>query len=74
LSVRKPKKHYLVLECSGCRRFLLATSDKKTRTCPYCGKRVSLENARVFIRSEKAADARMVLQEMKMGEHAGKPG
>lgn len=64
-----PKKHYLVVECSNCRRFLLAASDKKTRTCPYCGKRVKLEDVRIVAKSESAEEARLALQEIKLHEN-----
>lgn len=63
-----PKKHYLVVACTSCGRFLLAASDKRTRSCPYCGKRVRIEDARVIARSESAREARLVLQEAKTQE------
>ena len=63
-----PKKHYLVVACTRCGRLLLAASDKKTRSCPYCGRRVKIENARVIARSENAREARLVLQEAKAQE------
>ena len=65
-----PKKHYLVVECSNCKRFLLAASDKKTRTCPYCGKRVKLEDARIAVTSESSEEARLALQELKLRERS----
>ena len=66
----KPKKHYIAVECSNCRRFLLATSDKKTRMCPYCGKRVNLQDARIVAKSESSEEARRLLQELKVREHS----
>jgi RNA polymerase subunit RPABC4/transcription elongation factor Spt4 len=69
----KPKKYYIVVECSNCRRLLLAASDKKTRTCPYCGKRVNLEDARIVAKSESAEEARRLLQELKVREHSKSP-
>jgi DNA-directed RNA polymerase subunit RPC12/RpoP len=68
----RQKKHYLVLQCSNCRRFLLAASDKRTRTCPYCGKRLVIGEERVVARSENAEEARLVLQELKIQKHQGK--
>jgi DNA-directed RNA polymerase subunit RPC12/RpoP len=65
-----PKKNYLVVECSNCKRFLLAASDKKTRTCPYCGKRVKLEDARIAATSESSEEARLALQELKLRERS----
>jgi DNA-directed RNA polymerase subunit RPC12/RpoP len=63
--VSKPKKQYLVVACTRCSRLLLAVSDKKTRTCPYCGQRVKLGEATVITRSENPKKARLVLQETK---------
>ncbi len=70
----KPQKQYLVVECPNCKRFLLAASDKRTRTCVYCGKRLVVEDAREVARSEKAEEARLVLQEFKMRERRGRSG
>ena len=64
----KPKKQYLVVACTGCDRLLLAVSDKKTRACPYCGRRVKLGEARVITRSDNPKEARLVLQETKTRE------
>ena len=64
----KPKKNYLVVACTNCGRLLLAVSDKKTRSCPYCGRRVKLKDARFIARSENPKEARQVLQETKTQE------
>ena len=64
----KPKKNYLVVACTNCGRLLLAVSDKKTRSCPYCGRRVNLKDARVIARSENPKEARRVLQETNTQE------
>ena len=66
----KPKKNYLVVACTKCGRLLLAVSNKKTRSCPYCGRRVNLDDAKVIARSENPKEARQVLQETKtLGQH-----
>jgi DNA-directed RNA polymerase subunit RPC12/RpoP len=62
------KKEYLVLECTACNRYFLAVSENRTRTCPYCGKRVKVEKARIASRSDKAEEARLILQKLKMKE------
>lgn len=72
--MEKPKKQYLVVSCTNCGRYLLAVSDKKTRTCPYCGKRVSMGTANVVAMSEDPEEARAALQEMKTHEHADRSG
>lgn len=71
-TLSKPKKQYLVVECTKCGRYLLAASNSKTRTCPYCGKRVSLEDARVAAKSEKPEEARAALQQLKQRRPTGR--
>jgi DNA-directed RNA polymerase subunit M/transcription elongation factor TFIIS len=66
------KKDYLVLECPACSRYLLAYSNNKTRTCPYCGKKVKIDTTRLVSRSYNAEDARLALQKLKMKEQEGK--
>ena len=61
----KPRKEYLVLACTNCGRYLLGVSDKVTRMCPYCGKRVRASDAKIVARSEDPREARRVLQEAK---------
>jgi rRNA maturation endonuclease Nob1 len=62
------KKQYLVIECTGCNRFLLAISTNETRTCPYCGKRLRVGDVKVLARSETAEEARLVLRDLKARE------
>ena len=59
------RKQYLVIACTNCSRLLLTTSDKKSRTCAYCGKRVKAEEARVEARSDNPKVARQFLQAAK---------
>jgi DNA-directed RNA polymerase subunit RPC12/RpoP len=65
------KKHYLVVECAICKRFLLAMSTNETRTCPYCGKRIRMRDARVVGHSDTAEGARVTLQELKAEGNEG---
>ncbi len=67
-----PKKHYLVVVCTRCGRLFLGVSEKRTRSCPYCGRRVRIEDARVIARSESAREARLVLQEAKTQQQRDK--
>jgi len=67
------KKQYVVVECVHCNRFLLAMSTNETRTCPYCGKRLRLGDARVIARSKTAEEARLVLQDLKAREGQSNP-
>ncbi|HUK26969.1 MAG TPA: DUF1922 domain-containing protein [Candidatus Acidoferrales bacterium] len=67
-------KRYMVLACTKCGRFLLASSDSETRTCAYCGKRVQKDGARIIARSDSAKEARKILQEAKTKERPIKSG
>jgi DNA-directed RNA polymerase subunit RPC12/RpoP len=73
MQARQEKKHYLVLTCSACNRYLLAISRNRTRSCPYCGKRIHLGKAKIYSRSESAEEARLVLQKLKLHEQGGSP-
>lgn len=67
-----PGKNYLVVACTNCGRLLLAASDKRTRSCAHCGRRVRIEDARVIARSETAREARLVLSEAKAQKRLAK--
>jgi DNA-directed RNA polymerase subunit RPC12/RpoP len=66
-------KTYLVLQCEKCSRYLLAVSNNKTRACPYCGKRVVVEKAKILASSNDAKEARVNLQKLKLREESNKP-
>jgi RNA polymerase subunit RPABC4/transcription elongation factor Spt4 len=66
LIMPRVKKHYLVISCTNCKRLLLATADRKTRTCPYCGERVKTEYAPALFQSENPDEARAALREAKV--------
>ena len=59
------KKVYLVISCTNCKRLLLATSDKKSRTCPYCGERVKMADTHVLFQSENRNESQEALREAK---------
>jgi DNA-directed RNA polymerase subunit RPC12/RpoP len=59
------KKQYLVVPCANCKRLLLASSDKKTRTCPYCGERMKIGDAQIIFQSQNPSEAREALQDAK---------
>jgi len=67
------KKQYLVISCTKCKRILLATSDKKTRTCPYCGERVKMEDTQTLFQAENPEEARAALREARARSKSGVP-
>jgi DNA-directed RNA polymerase subunit RPC12/RpoP len=59
---------YLVVVCGGCGRLLVAKADAKTRTCPYCGYRVSMHKAKRVASAKDAGQASKLVQRLKLGE------
>ena len=57
--------HTLIVMCSTCSGFLLAKSDQKTRTCPYCGHKVNLDRVRKVASAGTASEASRLLRKLK---------
>jgi len=56
---------FLIVVCSRCGGLLLAKTEQKTRTCPYCGGTVYLEKARKLGSADTAYEASAILQNLK---------
>ena len=56
---------YLVIVCPKCGKLLLAYSNQKTRTCPYCRKRIVVSEAVKVAKAESARDASIIIQKLK---------
>ncbi|MEM3788466.1 MAG: DUF1922 domain-containing protein [Candidatus Bathyarchaeia archaeon] len=57
--------NYIIVICGECGGYLLAKGSQKSRTCPYCGSRVSLKKAKKVAFAEKADEASMILRRLK---------
>jgi DNA-directed RNA polymerase subunit RPC12/RpoP len=55
----------LIINCTQCNGLLLANEAQKTRTCPYCGKRIDLYKANKVASAESAFEASQILRELK---------
>ncbi|MCW4005541.1 MAG: DUF1922 domain-containing protein [Candidatus Bathyarchaeota archaeon] len=55
----------LIVECPNCGGLLMAASDKKTRTCPYCTKRISLHKAKRVAAAQNVFEASNMLRILK---------
>jgi predicted RNA-binding Zn-ribbon protein involved in translation (DUF1610 family) len=55
----------LIVECNRCGGYLLAANDHKTRTCPYCGKRVDVTRAKKVTSAKNAFEASEILRDLK---------
>jgi len=56
---------FLIVVCGKCGKFLLARAEQKTRTCPYCGFKVSLDRAKRVASAENAYKASTILRKLK---------
>jgi DNA-directed RNA polymerase subunit RPC12/RpoP len=55
----------LIIVCSRCGGLFLATDGQKTRTCPYCDKRVDVRKAKHVTSAKNAFEASKMLREIK---------
>ena len=55
---------YYVIQCSNlkCNRFSYCKIGQKTKTCPYCGKRINVEKLLHKVKAETAQQARKLVQ------------
>ena len=54
-----------IIECPNCKGLMLATANKKTKTCPYCGTRIEICKAKRLARAETAMQASEMLRKLK---------
>jgi DNA-directed RNA polymerase subunit RPC12/RpoP len=55
----------LVVTCYKCGGLLLAKTEQKTRTCPYCGSTVVLQKARKVASAKSSSEASAILRKLK---------
>ncbi len=55
----------LIITCPKCTRLLLAKTDQKTRTCPYCGTQIATDRAKKIATAKDAREANTLLQKLK---------
>jgi len=55
----------LIITCTRCGGLFLAADGQKTRTCPYCGKRVDVRKAKTVASAKNAFEASELLQDLK---------
>ncbi|MBS7647923.1 MAG: DUF1922 domain-containing protein [Candidatus Bathyarchaeia archaeon] len=56
---------YVVVVCSKCGGYLLAKTDQKTRTCPYCSSKILMEKVQKVAAAKTAAEASVLLRRIK---------
>jgi len=55
----------LIITCTHCGGLFLAIDGQKTRTCPYCGKRVDIGKAKTLASANSAFEASEMLRDIK---------
>ena len=54
-----------IIECNQCGGLMLATAEKKTRSCPYCGARLDLQRTKRLASAQSAFEASEILRKIK---------
>jgi len=55
----------LIVMCGKCGGLLMAKTDQKTRTCPYCGSTVYVEKAKKLASAHNPFEASEILKKLK---------
>jgi phage FluMu protein Com len=58
----------LIAKCTKCHGLLLAAKTQKTKTCPYCGKKVNIITAQKVASAPTAFEASEMLKILKTKE------
>ncbi|MEM3673336.1 MAG: DUF1922 domain-containing protein [Candidatus Bathyarchaeia archaeon] len=58
-------KPIVIVACNKCGGLLLANTKHKTRACPYCGSKITIEKAERVASAENTQKAFIMLQELK---------
>lgn len=56
---------YVVVRCPRCGGLLLGNTAHRTRACPHCGHRATLNGLRVLARTDSPQEAVKLIQAMK---------
>jgi len=56
---------YAVVTCYKCGKLLLVKTEQKTKLCPHCGFRLSVEKAKKVAYARSAREASMLIRRLK---------
>jgi len=68
------EKKIIIAKCTRCGKLVLSRIRTKTKMCPYCNKRFSLDVAVVVAQLDSAKDAKIMLAELKKQHARGQAG
>lgn len=57
---------YVVIKCPKCKGFLIAETNQKTKICPYCGVRITVNKAEKLAYADNVNEALTILKFLKM--------
>ncbi|MCK5628509.1 DUF1922 domain-containing protein [Candidatus Bathyarchaeota archaeon] len=59
-------KSAVIVACTRCRCLLIAIQDQKTRSCSYCGARITISKAEKVAIAKNSFEASKILRKLKM--------
>jgi RNA polymerase subunit RPABC4/transcription elongation factor Spt4 len=68
------EKKIIIAKCVRCGKLLLSKIGTKTKMCPYCNMRFSLDAAVIVARLDSAREAKIMLAELKRRRAQGQMG
>ena len=56
---------FLIAVCSRCGGLIIAKAEQRTKTCPYCGFKIHVYEAKKIASAENAYEASEILRKLK---------
>jgi DNA-directed RNA polymerase subunit RPC12/RpoP len=56
---------FLIAVCSRCGGLIIAKAEQRTKTCPYCGFKISVYEAKKVASAQNAYEASEILRRLK---------
>ncbi len=56
---------YLIINCPSCGKIIMANTANKTKSCPHCGVKIPVHEAKVLARSRTTQEAVEIIQHLK---------
>jgi DNA-directed RNA polymerase subunit RPC12/RpoP len=56
---------FLIAMCSKCGGLIVSKAEQKTKICPYCGFKISINEARKIASAQNAYEASEILRKLK---------
>ena len=60
---------YLIINCPSCGKIIMASTANRTKTCPHCGSKIQIFNAKILAKAKSTQDALEIIQHLKQKEN-----